>query len=258
MPTEQTGSTSGRKVKEKAAGAAGLGALGTKLLIGLKAAKPVLLMAVSLGIYVEIFGWMFAVGFMVLLYLHELGHVVVLKAKGVPATAPMFIPLFGAMIRMKGAPENAYDEAMIGIGGPIAGTAAAFGAVAVWQLTGSQFFEALAFVGFLLNAFNLIPMLPLDGGRVVAALHPAVWAVGLGAVLGLCVLRPNPVLFVILVLGAIELFNRIRARKRGQNLAYFQVTARQRLTVAGLYFGLLIVLGVALHATYLSTSGHHL
>ena len=122
-----------------------------------------LLVAGSLVVYTELFGWWVAVGFMAVIYVHEMGHVVALKAKGIPATAPMFIPFFGAMIRMRGMPRNAYDEAVVGLAGPIAGTLGAVAIFFAWRATGSHLLEVIAYLGFLINLLNLIPVLPLDG-----------------------------------------------------------------------------------------------
>ena len=143
-------------------------------------------MIISIGAYALLGGWWFGVGLVALIFVHEMGHVLALRRQGVPASAPFFIPFMGAVIGMKKMPENAWKEAEVALAGPLLGS---LGAAAVW-LAGSyyhsHFLVALAFVGFFINLFNLIPVVPLDGGRAVAALHPAIWLVGL---VGLVALR---------------------------------------------------------------------
>src|SRR5215207_2812655 len=136
-------------------------------------------MLVSIVAYQLIFGWPFAVGFVLLLLLHELGHVIQLRREGVEASAPMFIPFLGAVISAKSLGDDAAAEARVGLAGPILGSLASLVPLVVWLATGSDFWRALAFIGFFLNLFNLVPILPLDGGRATAALSPWVWLGGL-------------------------------------------------------------------------------
>ena len=141
-------------------------------------------MLISIAAYALFWGWQFAIGFVLLLLVHELGHVLEAKREGLPVSAPMFIPFLGAVIMLKELPDNAWNEAKIAIAGPILG---GLGAAAVWGLGeyyDSELLVALAFTGFFLNLFNLAPISPLDGGRIVAAIHPALWIVGLLTLLG--------------------------------------------------------------------------
>ena len=135
-------------------------------------------MLVSMGAYALIWGWQFGVGFVLLLLIHEMGHVMQLRREGIPASAPMFIPFLGAMVAMKEMPKDAAAEARVGLAGPVLGSLGALIPLALYGLTGDELFKALAFVGFFLNLFNLLPVLPLDGGRAMAALSPAMWIVG--------------------------------------------------------------------------------
>jgi Zn-dependent protease len=149
---------------------------------------------------------------------------------------------------MKKLPDDAWKEARVALAGPILGSV---GAAACWiaaEITGSEMLLGLAFVGFLLNLFNLIPIVPLDGGRAAGALHPAIWFVGLLLMIGLVVVNPNPLLLIIVILGALDLWNRWRAR--GEAGDYYKLSVGQRVTVAAVYLGLVLVLGVAMTETH--------
>src|SRR5207247_2493778 len=132
-------------------------------------------MLVSVAAYALIWGWRFAAGFVALIFIHEIGHVIQLRREGIKATAPMFIPFLGAYVGMKELPKDAAAEARVGLAGPVLGSLGALIPLAIWQATGNEFWQALAFVGFFLNLFNLLPVLPLDGGRAMSALTPWMW-----------------------------------------------------------------------------------
>src|SRR6266550_686073 len=156
---------------------------------------------VSAAVYVWIGGWWFGIGLVVLLFVHEMGHVLEAKRQGLPVSAPFFIPFLGAAIQMKRMPQSAWHEALNGIAGPILGTIGAGACWAIGAYYDSRPLIALAFLGFLINLFNLIPFLPLDGGRIAVAIHPAIVALGLVALVGLVIVRPNPILILILIVG---------------------------------------------------------
>jgi Zn-dependent protease len=229
----------------------GLGVLILKfggLLLKLKVVTTGASMLVSIAAYTWIWGLPFAIGFVVLIFVHELGHVLELRRQGVPASAPLFIPFLGAVIGMKELPDDAWKEARVALAGPILGSV---GAAVLWVIgesTGSELLLALAFTGFFLNLFNLIPIVPLDGGRAAGALHPVLWFVGLLMMVGLVVLRPNPLLVVIVVLGGLDLWNRWRAR--GEAGDYYRLTVGQRVSVAVVYLGLVAALGLAMSVTH--------
>src|SRR5918992_5971439 len=133
------------------------------LLLKLKVFTTAASMLVSIAAYAWIWGLPFAIGFVVLIFVHELGHVIELRRQGVPASAPLFIPFLGAVIGMKQLPDDAWKEARVALAGPILGSV---GAAVFWvagEAADSDLLVALAFVGFLLNLFNLIPIVPLDG-----------------------------------------------------------------------------------------------
>jgi Zn-dependent protease len=205
-------------------------------------------MLISIAAYAWLWGLPFAVGFVLLIFVHELGHVLELRRQGIPASAPLFIPFLGAVIGMKQLPDDAWKEARVALAGPILGSV---GAAACWvagEATGSDVLIGLAFVGFFLNLFNLIPIVPLDGGRAAGALHPVFWFVGLLMMLALVVLRPNPILILIVIIGGLDLWR--RWRERGENKRYDDRPVRQRVTVGLVYLGLVAVLALAMSATY--------
>jgi Zn-dependent protease len=208
-------------------------------------------MFVSAAFYVWFGGWWFGIGLVFLLFVHEMGHVLEAKRQGLPVSAPLFIPFMGALISLKQMPHDAWNEAKLAIAGPIVGS---LGAAAVWiagEATDSNHLKALAFLGFLINLFNLLPVVPLDGGRIVAALHPALWLVGFLALLGLVFLSPNPILIIILIFSGMELWQRWRMRNHPELQEYYRVSRRHRAIVAGLYFGLAILLVLGMEATHL-------
>jgi Zn-dependent protease len=205
-------------------------------------------MIVSIAAYAWLWGLPFAIGFVVLIFVHELGHVIELRRQGVPASAPLFIPFLGAVIGMKELPDDAWKEARVALAGPILGSV---GAAACWiagEALDSELLVGLAFVGFFLNLFNLIPIVPLDGGRAAAALHPAFWFVGLLMMVGIVVVAPNPILVLIVILGGLDLWQRWRAR--GEAGDYYRLPTWQRATVGVVYLGLAAVLALAMSATY--------
>jgi Zn-dependent protease len=211
-------------------------------------------MIVSVGAYALLGGWWFGVGLVALIFVHEIGHVLELRRQGVPASAPLFIPFMGAFVGMKQMPKNAWKEAQVALAGPLLGTLGAVGVWIVGAALDSNFLKAMAFVGFLINLFNLLPIVPLDGGRAVAALHPAVWIAGLGGLAVLAYFRPNPILLIVLVLGGIEAWNRWRMRHAPGQQEYYRVKPWQRATVAAVYLGLAAFLVLAMHATHVPRS----
>src|SRR5947209_1970576 len=194
-------------------------------------------MLVSIAAYSFVFGWQFAIGFVALLFVHEMGHVLQLRREGIRASAPMFIPFLGAVISAKSLGRNATAEARVGLAGPVLGSIGAAACVVVWQLTGNDLWRALAFTGFFLNLFNLLPVVPLDGGRAMAAMAPWMWFVGLAAMVPLAVLFPNPVILLILLLGGFETYKRWKLRRSGNpsQRAYYRVSRRDRALVAVAY-----------------------
>jgi Zn-dependent protease len=206
---------------------------------------------VSLAAYALLWGWPFAAGFIVLLFVHEMGHVIALRREGLKASAPMFIPFMGAVIAARSLGRNALAEARVGLAGPILGSIGAAACLLVWRATGDDLWRALAYTGFFLNLFNLLPVVPLDGGRAMAAMAPAMWFVGFAAMIPLAILFPNPIILLILVFAGIETYKRWKLRRSGspEQLAYYRVRPLDRALVAGVYLGLIALLVVGMDAT---------
>ena len=195
-------------------------------------------MLLAVWAYALLWGLPFAVGFVLLIFVHELGHALVMQQQGIRAGAPVFIPFVGAVIAMKSYPRNAYVEALVGIGGPILGSVGALACLIVGWATGSLFWYALASTGFLINLFNLIPISPLDGGRIVGVISRWLWLVGYGVGIAVFLLTFSPILFLILLVGLLGLWRTIRGPRQG----YYDVEPRRRLAMGALYFGLVALL----------------
>ncbi|MCW2949276.1 MAG: peptidase [Thermoleophilia bacterium] len=235
-----------------------LGAIGFVLLkfgkiafIAVKGAKffgTAISMVVSIGAYALFFGWPFAVGFVLLLFVHELGHAIQLKREGLAAGAPMFIPFLGAMIAMRELPHDAAMEARVGIAGPILGSLGALAVHAAAIALDSDLLLALAFTAYFLNLFNLVPVSPLDGGRIAAALSPKLWLLGLVLLAGLFFLRPNPVLLLIVVLGGLDSWRRYRSRDTDPS--YYEVSPAFRTWLGCTSIGMVVALVLLMEASH--------
>jgi Zn-dependent protease len=146
------------------------------LLLGLSKAGTFFTMLLSFTVYWQLWGWMFAAGFVLSIYVHEMGHVVALRRYGIPATAPMFIPGFGAIVRIKQYPATPSEDAYVGLAGPVWGLGAACVTGALFLATNQPIFAALTHAGAFINLFNLLPIWQLDGGRGFRALsNPQRW-----------------------------------------------------------------------------------
>ena len=207
-------------------------------------------MLLTIWLYAMMWGVWFAVGFVLLIFVHECGHLVAARRLGLKVGAPVFIPFMGAIIALKEAPRNAWIEAQVGIGGPLLGSLGAALCEVIHLATGNPMFRALAYTGFFLNLFNLAPIGFLDGGRIVTALSPWLWLVGLVIVLGLTIMHPNFILLLILIFSAPRLFFLFR-RKTDEERRYYEVTPVQRGTMAVMYFGLVALLVLGMQFTHI-------
>jgi Zn-dependent protease len=215
-------------------------------------------MLASVAAYALIWGWRFAAGFVALLFVHEMGHFVQMRREGVRPSWMLFVPFLGAAVGARSLGGSALAEARIGLAGPVLGSLGAAAVLAVAAITGEPFWYALAFTGFLLNLFNLLPMLPLDGGRAMSAMSPWMWWVGFALVVVLVFVVPNPILILIAILGGFELWRRWRARRSGEegNAAYYRVRPAHRLAVGAVYVGLIVLLALGMDASFIDRSDH--
>jgi Zn-dependent protease len=225
------------------------------LVIPLVKFLPILLktggtMLLSVWAYALAWGWVFALGFVLLIFVHECGHLLIARFFGLKVGAPVFIPFMGALIALKEAPKGAWVEAWVGIGGPLLGTAGALVCEVLFLLTGHPLFQGLAYTGFFLNLFNLAPIGFLDGGRIVTALSPWLWLVGAAVMFALLVVHPNFLVGLILILSLPRLWSLFR-KKSDEERRYFEVTPGRRLAMAGMYFAQIVFLLLVMVATHI-------
>ena len=251
---------------KKRGGLAGLGAIavgiGTWLLkfkslaFLLKFGGAGITALISIAFYSLVFGWRFAVGLVALLFIHEMGHAVVMKLKGIPVGAMIFIPMMGAAVMMRQMPQNARDEAEVGIAGPIAGTIASSFCLFMATLPGASLvWAALAYFGFFINLFNLVPIVPFDGGRVLAAIDRRVWWLGFAALLGFFIwtwINGNFSIFLLLfvLMAGSQFWSRRGTANVPGAQAYYDVPIVTRITLSLLYFGLIAVLVLAMSTAH--------
>lgn len=198
-------------------------------------------MILSLAVYAVTFGFQFALGFVILLFVHEAGHMLAARVVGVSFSGPLFVPFIGAVINLGKAPVNAKMEANIAIGGPALGTVSALVCLALYFWTDQLVMLILSYTACLLNLFNLIPCNPLDGGRIAGAISPRLWWIGAVA-LGILSLITHNILILIIFL--FSLYRLWREEEEVSQASYFQLTWKQRLNVAWWYFGLVGLLSV--------------
>ncbi len=199
-------------------------------------------MFLMIWVYSFIYGWWFALGFVILLLIHEYGHLWFARMKNIKTGKPIFIPFVGALIALKEQPKNASDEAFIAIGGPVLGGLAAIGCLGIYFLVDSTFWLALAYVGLFLNLFNLVPVHPLDGGRIATALSTKLWLIGLLILLYLTFKTFNPILVLILIVGSFQAWKTYKEKKAG-NTTYYDIPAKDRWIYGFLYIAWTGVLG---------------
>lgn len=233
------------------------------LLLLLKAAKlgpilkTLLTMLVSVGAYAFVWGWRYAAGFVALIFCHEMGHFLAARQRGLPVGTPTFIPFVGAWIQLDRMPHDVETEAYVGIAGPVVGSGAALACYFLGQQQGNDLLIALAYSGFVLNLFNLIPMSPLDGGRITAIISPRLWLVGVPILIGLFLWRPSPMLILIAVMAAPQVLKVWRGEaESGLPAGYYDVPTARKVEYAAWYLGLAALLAVLCFETH-EMLAHH-
>lgn len=215
-------------------------------------------MALSLVIYAQVWGWPFAAGFIALLFMHEMGHVAAARIRGVPVGAPAFIPFFGAFVALRQMPGTAEEDAYIAYGGPFLGTLATF-AVYFWARdAGSQLGLAVAYSGFFLNLFNLLPLMPLDGGRITSVLGPRIWLLGAPLMLAFMLYHPSPMLVLIAIIAIPHLVAAWRFDPSlPENQRFYALPAQVKFEYAALYLVLLALLALMTSSVHDMLRGVH-
>ena len=207
-------------------------------------------MFLSIGLYAIYWGWKFAAGFVLLMLVHECGHLLAAKRIGLKVGAPVFIPFMGAFIALKEAPKDAWIEAQVGIGGPLLGSLGAFVCLLLYVPTRDPLYIALAYSGFFLNLFNLIPIGMLDGGRVVAAISPFLWLVGAVITGVMLVYTGFNIILLLILLFCLPSVLLLFREKTDEERRYYTVSLPKRLLISFLYFGLAGMLAVATMLTH--------
>ena len=202
-------------------------------------------MLLSVGVYALIWGWRYAAGFVALLFCHEMGHYLAAKQRGLKVGVPTFIPFVGAWIELKEQPMNAETEAYVAMAGPLAGTAAALVCYVLARSEGSDLLLAISYSGFFLNLFNLIPVPPLDGGRMTGVVSRKFWLLGAPVLVGVFMWRPSPMLILVALLAAPHVLKAVRGG--GEAPGYYSTPAAKRIEYALLYLGLTAYLAVMSH-----------
>ncbi|MDQ2907839.1 MAG: hypothetical protein M3R44_00640 [Candidatus Eremiobacteraeota bacterium] len=211
----------------------------------------------SIWFYALFFGPKFAIVFVLLIAIHEVGHVIFVRGFGLSAPAVFFLPGFGAFTTWRDPPRSVYQESVIAFGGPLLGMLGGVACAAYGYATHEPFWYACANAAFFLNLFNMIPLGFFDGGRMTGAISPALWIVGFVAVIVAAVAFHwwSPILLIVVLLSiprAVKAF-------RGQlGPRYYGVPAAQRMMVAVAYFGLLAALVAGLVSTRVALPGQNI
>ena len=208
-------------------------------------------MLLSLLVYGSLYGWRYAAGFIGLLFAHEMGHYLAARQRGLAVGAPTFIPFVGAWIQLKEQPMNVETEAYVAAAGPFVGTVAAT-CVYFWARDAhSGLLLAIAYSGFFLNFFNLLPLSPLDGGRITAILSPRIWLLGAPMMLALMLYRPSPLLILIAIMSVPSLQRAWKYdAKAPENVAYYGVPMELKIEYGCFYLGLAAFLAIMTESVY--------
>jgi Zn-dependent protease len=222
------------------------------LLAALKFGKfvPTLLsMLLAIGVYTLAFGWRYAVGIVAMLLIHEMGHYAAARHRGLAVRLPMFIPFAFAWTTLEDVPHDAETEAYTALGGPLLGTV---GAIAAWWLAESydaRWLLAVAYTGFFINLINMIPLPPLDGGRITSVLSPRIWLLGVPIIGALLWYHFSVILLLVAIVAVPHVIKALRfdpAEARTQG--YYDVSPRTRWEYGLIYVGLIAFLAYMTNA----------
>nr|WP_328586725.1 site-2 protease family protein [Neobacillus vireti] len=170
-------------------------------------------MIIYLGTYALIFGWKFAVALVYLLFVHEMGHMYAAKRMKLPVSPAVFIPFMGAVIGLKEMPKSAKDEGFLAYMGPLFGLLAFLPAIPLYLYTHHSFWALLIYLGGMINLFNLIPITPLDGGRIAAGISTKLWGLGIVLLLAFSVMHFSIIGFIIVIIGSKEWYKLYKKQK---------------------------------------------
>ncbi|WP_199884017.1 site-2 protease family protein [Anaerosinus massiliensis] len=197
---------------------------------------------ISVLCYALPFDVYFAIGFVLLLFAHEFGHIIAAKVVGLRTSPPIFIPFLGAMVHLKRQPVNAKMTANIAIGGPAMGALSALVCIACYFWTDQKLWLTLAYIACILNLFNLIPSEPLDGGKIVVAISPHFWWLGTMMIGLLFFYTYNMLIFIIFLFSLSRVW---KINRTNYTETYYQISRKKRWMVFSWYIGLIAVLGIA-------------
>jgi Zn-dependent protease len=203
---------------------------------------------VTIAAYATKFPLAVVVGFVVITLIHEVGHAVAIRSKGLRTGFMVFVPFVGGAVTLRDQPTSVYDDAMIGLAGPFAGTLASLVSLQLYKWTSDPLWLLIAFMGFAINLFNLLPIGMLDGGRISAAVTKWMWVFGGGVIVWKVIDQPNPLIIAIAVLAAFQVYASLEREKTDKR--FYEVTPGQRAAIAILYFALVLFLGHQTWMTY--------
>jgi Zn-dependent protease len=199
-------------------------------------------MLLSAWAYASIYGaWEIGAGIVGLIFIHECGHALAARMRGIPTGIMVFVPFMGAFVTTKRAGKNIAEDAFIGIMGPVFGTLAGLGCLLLYLPFPSPYWLVLAQFCFFMNLFNLAPTPPLDGGWITPLFSPKLLAIG--AILLLFVARYNPLVIILALLSLPRIIAGWKAKPEDSD--YYQATAADRWKYGAVYLGLAAFLAVA-------------
>jgi len=229
------------------------------LIAGLKFGKlfgTVGTMLLSVGVYAIVFGWRYAVGIVAMLFIHEMGHYVAARQRGLRVGLPMFIPFAFAWVKLEDTPHDAETDAYVALGGPMLGTVGAIACYFLARNYGVHWLLAVSYTGFFINLINLIPLPPLDGGRITSVLSPRIWLLGVPIIGALLWYRFSFILLLVAILAGPHVLAALRFDKNSPEAQqYYAVSPRVRWEYGFIYVVLIAFLAMMTHDVQQQLSG---